>query len=469
VPWGGAGTGFPVGTSGLAQVGNLAFIIPSGDTVGGTDPANILQASQSGATPVLTPGVYYFNSTVGPFVTGQWVLCAEQVLINFKGTGDAFRWVDTSNYNARTGSGGGILGRPIIDGSGAGAGSIGLHYGDILRFTFDVAVQNFSGAGDWGILADNQNFFTEETRGRAWLTNCAQHFGFNVGGALTSTNSFGYGDLDIEILAKQNQDGIVAQNGAVPYNGGIKLRGNFQGTPGANTSAVLRVTGTVPAGHPNAGGFSKILSTEFDIQAECSSATGGNAPQTINFGNLSGNSILGCKGILDFTQGSLAFAVTNWTATGAAGAFSFTGVIRGDFNLNNDTVGLGTAYSSATAGARSHGKSLLNVINGNLHVDNGDYFNSTLTGSITVNLNPGGSATLGGAQRKVVVIKQAAVGGPFTVTWPNNGAPTVTNCSVVWAGGVAPTMSAGASAVDVYYLDTYDGATWYGRAVQNVS
>ena len=30
--------------------------------------------------------------------------------------------------------------------------------------------------------------------------------------------------------------------------------------------------------------------------------------------------------------------------------------------------------------------------------------------------------------------------------------------------GSAPT-----SPVDVYFLDTYDGATWYGRATQNVS
>ena len=40
---------------------------------------------------------------------------------------------------------------------------------------------------------------------------------------------------------------------------------------------------------------------------------------------------------------------------------------------------------------------------------------------------------------------------------------------MTWPNGIAPVMSAAPGAVDVYYLDTYDGATWYGRAVQPVS
>jgi hypothetical protein len=40
---------------------------------------------------------------------------------------------------------------------------------------------------------------------------------------------------------------------------------------------------------------------------------------------------------------------------------------------------------------------------------------------------------------------------------------------VKWAGGTAPTMTAAASSVDIYDLETVDGVTWYGRATQNVS
>ena len=232
---------------------------------------------------------------------------------------------------------------------------------------------------------------------------------------------------------------------------------------------MLRITGTVPAGHPNAGGGAAVHSCRLDILAECSNTIGTHAPQTIAFGTLGTNTLLGCTGIMDFAQGSLAFATSNWTATGAAGTFSFEGVIRGDFNLNNATVGLGSVYSFGMAGARTYGKSLLSTANGNTQVDQGDFFSSTLTGSITINLSPGGAATLGAAQRKTIIIKQAASGGPYTVTWPNTGSPSTTSCSVVWAGGTPPTMSAGAGAVDKYELVTYDGATWIGTATQNVS
>jgi hypothetical protein len=75
----------------------------------------------------------------------------------------------------------------------------------------------------------------------------------------------------------------------------------------------------------------------------------------------------------------------------------------------------------------------------------------------------------GCSERKTVIIIQAAAGGPFTVTWPHTGSPTVSSPTVNWAGGAAPTMSAGAGAEDVYNLVTYDGATWYGQAIQNVS
>lgn len=56
-----------------------------------------------------------------------------------------------------------------------------------------------------------------------------------------------------------------------------------------------------------------------------------------------------------------------------------------------------------------------------------------------------------------------------TVTWPHNASPTTTSPKVIWAGGTAPTMTATANAIDVYYLETLDGATWYGRAAQNMS
>jgi hypothetical protein len=324
-----------------------------------------------------------------------------------------------------------------------------------------------NGTGYFVVSASGTTFQLSATSGGAAINSSSTGNGTVT--LATAANSFGYNDFDILLLAKQNQDGVVLQNGALYYNSRLAVRGNFQGTPGANTSAALRVTGTVPAGHPNAGNGSKIAQTRLDVTVECTSATGSNAPQTISFGTLGTNTILGCTGVLDFSMGSLAFATTNWTATGGTGSFIYTGSIAGDFNLNNATVGTGGSRSVSTQGAVSYGKSLLNASNGNTSPNAGDFFSSTLTGSITVNLNPGGAATLGAAQRKTLIIKQAAAGGPFTVTWPHTGSPTTSAPTVNWAGGTAPTMTATASAVDVYKLETYDGATWYGQAIQNVS
>ena len=533
-------------------------------TMFGADPTGVADSTtaiqnainavpSNGGVVYLPAGTYKVSSTLtytGLYGCirgdGRWA-----TTISFTGTGDCLRIYNTSTTGLLTGGGVRDL---TIDGTSAGAGSTGLHYGDMRAGELRLAVQNFSGAGSIGVHFDNQYAWTEETTGYLWLTNCTQHIVFDVSGNATSTNSFGYTDLSAEIIARANQDGVVLQNGALLYNSRLTVKANFAGSGSAQSSAVLRLTGTLPFTHtndiantavasgsnggeistvaswanPSGGvldvasttgftstggtlnvaasgatvavityggitgtsftgcayvsgsatgtvatggvvapvGYSALHSCRLDIQAECSSGGGSNAPQTIAFGTLGGNTLLGCIGVMDFAQGSLAFATSNWTALGSAGSFVFDGVIRGDFNLNNATVGTGTAYSFVTQGTRIYGKSLLSSANGSLFVDAGDYFNQTLTQSITVSLNPGGASTLAGAQRKVVVITQAASGGPYTVTWPSTGSPSSTNCSVVWAGGEAPVMSPAASAVDVYFLDTYDGATWYGRAAQ---
>ncbi len=452
----------------LSAMGALSWCFPTTDETGAADVTNVNGAITATGIAVLAPGTFYGLDTVNG-TTAQYVLApfGRATVWKYLGSGDAFRWVDTSTYDSRTSYGGGLLGTFLIDGEGASAGAAGLHYGDIAAGQVEVAVQNFTGTGSMGVHFDNQNYWTEEMRAYVWATNCTAHVVFDVSGEDTSTNSFGYGEYVFEILEKAGQDGVVLQNGAVPYNGSMKIRANFQGSESANTAAVLRITGTVPAGHPNAGGYSALKSMHLDVQAECTDATGSDAPYTIYFGTLSGNTLLGCSGILDFAQGSLAFQASNWTATGAAGTFLFDGPVRGDFNLNNAMVGIGAAYAFTTAGAKGYGKSLLNPANGNTQTADGDYFESALTGDITVDLNPGGAATLGSAQRKFIVLSQPSTGGTYnyTVAWPTSGSPSTTSCTVIWLtpGGTAPIMPTGASAQMVVILDTYDGATWFGR------
>lgn len=289
-------------------------------------------------------------------------------------------------------------------------------------------------------------------------------------GLVSSDNSFGYSDLTVEILAKVGQDGLVCQNGAVLYHSRVNVKGNFQGSTTANTSAAIRITGVMPANHPHSNG-SAIQNSDFSFMAECSASPGSNAPQTIAFGTLTGgtlNNLTGCVGVLDFTFGALAFAQTNYTSGGAAGAFSFMGLVMGDFNLNPATSGVGSGVSFFIGAPISFSRSLFNTTNGNLLIDRGDFFQIILAQSVTLSLIGGGSA-FGTAQRKTVFIKQPASGGPFTVTFPHNGSPTTANPTINWAGGTAPTLSTAANALDVIELSTYDGSVWLGTAHLNVS
>lgn len=278
---------------------------------------------------------------------------------------------------------------------------------------------------------------------------------------VSSTNSFGYLDLTCYLYAQPNQDGVVVQGGAFPYHGNLAVKGNFQGSASAVSNAVLRATGTVPTGHTGAGLGSQIGRCHLDIQAETQTAA--NQPTTIIMNSVPANAILGCYGILDFTQGSGSFTASNVTVSQNAGSFTYEGIIAGDAALNPP----GTT-APVTIGAKSYAQSFLSGSNGNMFTQWGDFFSATLSANITISIG-GGTAGLAGPQRKTIIIKQAAAGGPFTVTWPHAGSPTTSSPTVLWAGGTAPTMTSTANAVDVYKLETVNGATWYGQAIQNVS
>jgi hypothetical protein len=472
------GTGNPPGdVNGLVDtvtaMGAASNVLNAANA-GGADPTGVADSAaawqaglnalpSSGGALIVPPGTYKLSTTVTSTLIPTYILCPAgkwATTVNFTGTGDCIRMYNTVNGGGNL-YGGGIKGL-TIDGTGAGAGSAGLHIGDMDTFELDCAVQNFSGAGSIGVHFDNTIWFTEETRGYLWLHNNTQHLVFDVSGATTSQNSFDYTDLDVEILAVGNQDGVVFQNGALMVHGRLTVKANFQSSVSVMTNAVLRITGTVPAGHTQAGQFSAITGSRLDVQAEAPANT--HTPQTIAFGTPGSNVIRGCLGVLDFAGGTGTFTPTNWSATANSGGIFYSGMIRGDVNLS----GNGNNYAPVTIGAQGYGAAFLSGANGNMHGNEGDFFSATLSANITMSL-ASGSALNGMPQRKLVVLKQAAAGGPFTVTWPHAGSPTVSAPTVLWAGGTAPTMTATANAVDVYKLDTVDGATWYGTAAQNVS
>lgn len=461
-------------------------IYPSGDTSGSTDTANINSAisslTSSGGVIVLAAGTYYWTcgsisvTNAGTFIQGAGI---NATLISAVGTGDTFRMYWSGTYSGTTTVGGGITDL-TIDGTNAGAGSSGIHMGDIESLHVDVVVRKFTGTGSIGAHFDNQYNWTERLYGRvrSYGNQTAVVFdeSDNSGGSPhSSAGSFARLDMDVSITQDNaNYNGVVVQNGAYIYDGRLRISGNFTGSSTAltGTPAVLTVTGSGPTGHANAGTASTIFNSRLDIQAECSSGT--YTPQTIIEGTVGTNFIKGCIGVLDFDAAGKNFTASN-LQTGAngtlgPGALWFFGPVYGDGTLNPATSG-GSYAPLINIGAQLGNKASANYSGSNLqlYTREGDYFRpSALSSNVTIVLNPPSTnATLGAPQRILIVLTQASSGGPYAVTWPSTASPTTSNPTVVWPNGVAPTMSTTAGAVDAYMLFTYDGATWYGFYVQD--
>jgi hypothetical protein len=456
----------------LIGLGAAVNLLPSGDVSGAADTAAIASLAAAGGLITLRPGVFYWEcgqvtaTSMPAYIRGAGRFATTVMAV---GTGDLIRMYNpgypAAGFPSITAWSGGVSGL-TLDGSMAGAGSAGLHIGDGEEYDLDLAIQHFNGAGSIGLHLDNTVWWTEKMKARVMLLDNTSNVILDVSGANTSTESYGYCDLAFDIFADADQDGVIIQNGARPYHGKLTIRGNFLGRNSApQTSAVLSITGTIPAGHPNPGAYSQIYACDLDIQVEAGSGT--YQAQTINLGNPS-NVIHACTGIMDFTQGATDFVPANFTPATAAGTLTFDGIIAGDFNLN-PAQSSGATPQPVVAGSQVYARTFLSGANGNAFIEWGDFLAATLSADITVDLTPGSAPVVAGPQRKTFILTQAASGGPYTVTWPHPGSPSITSPAVLWPGGAAPVMSAGAGAVDVYDLQTIDGVSWYGTAAQDVS
>lgn len=87
-----------------------------------------------------------------------------------------------------------------------------------------------------------------------------------------------------------------------------------------------------------------------------------------------------------------------------------------------------------------------------LNIENGNVFSVTQDANITTLTLSNPSAT-GKACSFTLILKQDATGGR-TISWPS---------AVKWGGGVAPTLTTTANAVNILTFITIDaGTTWYG-------
>lgn len=424
--------------------------------------AAIAYSSTGRGVVAIRPGTYKISSTLTAATASKPIYIVgvdpQSCIFAYTGSGDCVRMTNSGGGAGAEPGGGGIVGIGI-DGVNASAGAVGLHFGDFDDARVDVKVYRFHGAGSIGILLENTVWWTEHNFFKLHVWDCTQGVVLKVSG--TGTNSFGYNTFDVRLNQNASQDGFVVNDGCVLYHAALRIRANFNGSNSTATAVnfgILRV-GT------GAGG-AHINQCLLEIFGE--TATWTFPPFSINFGLPGTDTILGCTGIIDLTSGGNLYTPSNYTpSTDNKSAFVFSGMIRGDINLCPASNVYFAPFFFTDIGVRVGGKGLI-AVNGKVYALLGDFFGPlTLTGNITITLTPDGQSALAGPQRKTIVIKQAA-GGGFTVAWPSTGAPTLAAPTVKWAGG-APTMSAGANAIDVYDLSTTDGLTWYGRASQNVT
>lgn len=418
-------------------------VTPSGDTTGVTDAARLTAAvaripAKGGVVALEPSGPWYIAAGSFQVIRSGVYLNAPGVFINGVGTGDVIYMHDQNSGGTWPVYGGGILGYPVIDGSNMGAGSRGVNMGDLFQGVAEVFVQNIPGAGSIGAYFPNLFFWTEQFRCRVFATNCTAHVVFDVAGATTSTESFAR--LNGEFYVDQvtpSYDGVVLQNGADIYDGSFVLRGNWAGSASALTSCALRLTGTVPVGHPGAGNFSLIQQSHVDIQIEC--GTGANTPTTMLRGN-SNNKILGCYGVMDFNQ--------NFTpAAGAGIIYPFNGYVKGDA-----TLATGSGYPFGYTWNISGGLSLGDfsgassvATSGTINTVGKSVSKVTTAGNVTGVILQSGGSNFDGQQ--VWVINESA----NTITFAAAGTSHV-------ADGVSDVIAATSARLYVWDINT---SLWY--------
>lgn len=332
---------------------NVASSAYGADPTGATDSTTAFSnaiaaaASAGGGVVYIPAGTYLISSTLTCTTVpvyfvgdGTWA-----TIIEFSGTGDCFRVYDSTTYGNRTKWGGGFVGI-TISGAKAGAGSTGLHVGDLLQYELDLSVQDFYGTGSIGVHLDNNYYWTEQPYGRIYAQNCTSHvvFDWTSATSTTSSGSFERCDLDIYLDAGVN-DGVVFQNGAYVSNGSLKIRGNFGYSSSPVSTAVLRLTGSGDAN--GYSGDSGITNSMLDIGVECGTLTGyPYTPQTIIFGTAPYNKITNCYGALNFGAAGDTFAESNNNGN----IYSFIGLTSGDATLPGQWVTYTSGFPTGVTG-----------------------------------------------------------------------------------------------------------------------
>jgi len=150
-------------------------------------------------------------------------------------------------------------------------------------------------------------------------------------------------------------------------------------------------------------------------------------------------------GDLSVTASAADLNTTDVTTLGTSEASKVvTADANGDVSLSEELKA--KSYNETYLAVTSSGAAVT------VNCETGNSFSHTLTESTTFTFsNPPASGTA--YSFSIEIIQDASASG-FTVTWPT---------SVDWPSGTAPTLTATASAKDVFVFTTRDsGTTWYG-------
>lgn len=331
----------PGGSDKVALLGQLlpGVVWPSGSTAGAKDVANVAAAIASDGAATLMPGIWYGASTVG-ITLGQSVGSLTGRPANVwrnVGSTAAFQLENTGSYSGVPASLTGLQ----IEGSGASSGACAFQCGDINGVVIDVAVLDFTGGNDGGLLL-NAYTWTEQGRIRLFIQNCDNGLKLDQSGS--GTNSFDRTRLDLTFNQGAGQNGVVlagATAGVVLLGGALKMHGNWGGAGSAPSSSTLSFTSE------NAG----IQDCNIEVNLE----TGGPfAAQTINFKDGTTN-ISDCWGGITWLNTGNSFAPSN----NADNFTGFTGKVKGDPSIvgalpqksTNAAIGSPQAIASTTPAA----------------------------------------------------------------------------------------------------------------------
>jgi hypothetical protein len=331
---------------------------------------------------------------------------------------------------------GGRFGGFAINGYGAGAGAVGMRWGDLNRGRCnDIAIAGFNaGTASTGLYMHNVNGWSEQAEWTA--VNLVQ----NSTNVRFDTNSFDYSLYQFVIVADANQDGLRMENTAALAGCRIELRGNFK-TGVSNTGAVIAMDRL-----NTSTGACVISQALFDVVVECDGSGTGHIAILQDGGNAATQ--FNGYGALVFTPETVAFQNASFTGSyGFAGNIQIPGLGYMDTTDAFTAQGASQWYQSGNTSSNFAYAGML------IYPGNGDYQAFIL---------PNGAITVGGFNgsnyartRKITIMfKQPASGAAGTITWPAN---------VKWRGGTHA-LSAANNAIDKVTLTYFPGDTeWYGE------